>query len=267
LRTELSFLDAADWPGEQEHTEALRPILAGLGSRPAVVRVLDFGADKAPPFLHDVAARGLELLLSHPDALIAQLRAIILASRDRDIRILLPMVDEPEQLTDTAALVEQVATQLRVARVPPLGSMIETPRAVENVPLLAERSSFLSIGTNDLTATTLNTDRFAANAAKAHHPRVLRSIAATVAAAHQAGIPLEVCGEAASDPIMLPLLVGLGVDELSVGAARVGTVREWICQLDADEVAGLARSALTMDAAEEVEWAVRPLAAERALTG
>jgi phosphoenolpyruvate-protein kinase (PTS system EI component) len=267
LRTELAFLDASDWPSEQQHTEALEPILAGLGDKPAVVRVLDFGVDKAPPFLHDVAQRGLELLLAHPDAFIAQLRAIVLASQRHDIRILLPMVHDPGQLGQTSALIEHVAAELRVDRIPPLGSMIETPRAAQGASAIAERSHFLSVGTNDLTASTLGADRFAANAARAHHPLVLRSIAASVAAAHEAGIPIEVCGEAASDPITLPLLVGLGIDEVSVGAARVGAVREWIGHLDAKELAGLAHSALTMDAAEEVEWAARSLSVEHALSG
>ena len=266
LRTELAFLDSTDWPTEQQHSEALKPILAGLENQPAIVRVLDFGADKSPPFLHDVAQRGLELLLACPDAFAAQLRAIVLASRHHDIRVLLPMVDQPEQLVQSRALLERVCAQLGLDRTPPLGSMIETPTAAHTAPAIAERSDFLSVGTNDLTATTLGLNRFAANTARAHHPLVLRSIAASVVAAHDAGIPIEVCGEAASDPIMLPLLVGLGIDQVSVGAARVGTVREWIRQLDADETAGLARSALTMDAAEEVEWAVRPLAVEHALT-
>jgi phosphoenolpyruvate-protein kinase (PTS system EI component) len=138
--------------------------------------------------------------------------------------------------------------------------MIETPSAARNAGPIAGDSDFLSIGTNDLTATTLGTDRFAANGSRAYHPRVLRSIATSVTAADEAGIVIEVCGEAASDPIMLPLLVGLGVDELSVGAARVGEVRDWIRQLSGVESAGLARSALTMDTAEEVRWAVGAVA-------
>jgi phosphoenolpyruvate-protein kinase (PTS system EI component) len=142
--------------------------------------------------------------------------------------------------------------------------MIETPEAVRDADAIAGSSDFLSIGTNDLTAAILGADRFAANTACAHHPRVLRSIARSVAAAHDAGIPIEVCGEAASDPIMLPLLVGLGIDELSVGAAQVGVVRESTRRLNAAEMTGLAHSALTMDTAEEVAWAVRPLAAEPA---
>jgi phosphoenolpyruvate-protein kinase (PTS system EI component) len=265
LRTELAFLDAGGWPSEQEHANAVAPILAGLGSRPAVVRVMDFGVDKAPPFLAGVPHRGLELLLAHPTALRAQLRGIVVAAGDQDIRILLPMVDEPGQVIRSREFLKQVCGELGLESVPPLGSMIETPAAVEQARAIAGQSDFLSVGTNDLTASTLGADRFAANGARAHHPRVLRGIARSVRAAHDAGIPIEVCGEAASDPLMVPLLVGLGIDELSVGAARVGTVRDWICHLDGEETAGLARSALTMDSADEVEGAVRPLTIEHAL--
>jgi multiphosphoryl transfer protein len=137
--------------------------------------------------------------------------------------------------------------------------MIETPRAAHEASLIAEHSAFLSIGTNDLTAATLGADRFAANHARAYHPRVLRSIARSVAAAHDAGIALEVCGEAASDPVMLPLLVGLGVDEVSVGAARVGEVRGWIRGLSAEQAETVARLALTLDSPDEVARAVRSM--------
>ena len=265
LRTELAFLDAHEWPSEQEHTEALQSILEGLDGRPAVVRVLDFGADKSPPFLRDVPQRGIELLLAHPAAFAAQLRALLLAAQRHDVRVMLPMVQTAADVARSRGLLEQVAAQLGIEGLPPLGSMIETPAAADDAAAIAASSAFLSIGTNDLTSSTLGADRFAANTARAHHPRVLRSIARTVQAAHEANIPIEVCGEAASDATMLPLLVGFGIDELSVGAARVGPVREWIRQLSAAETAGLARSTLTMDTAEEVEWAVRPLATEGAL--
>jgi phosphoenolpyruvate-protein kinase (PTS system EI component) len=259
LRTELAFLDAADWPSEQQHVDALEPILAGLGGRRAVVRVLDFGADKSPPFLRGVPQRGLELLLSNADAFIRQLRAILMCARERDVRILLPMVNGPEQLMAARALVRHAARPLEVEKLPPLGSMIETPRACAQAAAIAERSGFLSIGTNDLTAATLGANRFAANDARAHDPRVLRLIAASVTAAHEAGIAIEVCGEAASDPVMAPLLVGLGVDELSVGAARVGVVRDWVRRLDEAGAAQVARAALTMESAEQVEVAAGPL--------
>jgi phosphoenolpyruvate-protein kinase (PTS system EI component) len=256
LRTELAFLDATEWPSERKHRDALEPILAGLQGRPAVVRVLDFGADKTPPFLHGVRHRGLELLLANAGAFEQQLRAILLCARGRDVRILLPMVCAPEEVVASGALIRLAADALGIEELPPIGSMIETPRAARNAALIAEHSSFLSIGTNDLTAATLGADRFAANSARAYDPRVLRSIAHTVAAAHEAGIALEVCGEAASETVMLPLLVGLGVDEVSVGAARVGEVRGWIRGLSAERAEALARTALTLDSPDEVARAV-----------
>jgi len=259
LRTELAFLDATAWPSEREHRAALEPILAGLQGRPAVVRVLDFGADKTPPFLQGVSERGLKLLLANPEAFTEQLQAILLGARAKDVRILLPMVDHPEEVVAAGALMRLAADALGIEALPPIGSMIETPRAAENASLIAEHSAFLSIGTNDLTAATLGADRFAANAARVYDPRVLRSIARSVVAAHDAGIALEVCGEAASDTVMLPLLVGLGVDEVSVGAARVGEVRSWIRRLNAEQAEGLARSALALDTADEVARAVRSM--------
>jgi phosphoenolpyruvate-protein kinase (PTS system EI component) len=262
LRTELAFLEWNGWPEEQDHTDALSLILSGLGDLRAVVRALDFGADKAPPFLRGVTARGLELLLANSDAFLRQLRAILLCARGRQVSILLPMVDEPIQIARSHALLERAARELGIQRTPDLGAMVETPLAAANAREIAEVSDFLSIGTNDLTASTLGADRFEANEARAHDPRVLRLIAQTVDAARDEGIPIEVCGEAASDPLMLPLLVGLGVSELSVGAAQVGAVRRWIRRLTARDADRLAQSTLAMDSAEEVERAIRPLAAE-----
>jgi phosphoenolpyruvate-protein kinase (PTS system EI component) len=260
LRTELAFLDAPSWPSRRDHVDALRAVLDGLGSRPAVVRVLDFGADKAPPFLHGTLQRGLELLLAHPEALADQLLAILEIAERRDVRIMLPMVQTVSQLRAVRGLLEELAT----GEIPPVGVMIETVEAVDNIRALAAEADFFSLGTNDLTAAILGVNRFAANPGRAHHPLVLRAVARSVAAAREAAISLEVCGEAASDPAILPILVGLGVDELSVGAARVGEVRGWIRRLDAREASGLARSALTMDTADEVKWAAEPLAAELA---
>ncbi len=256
LRTELAFLDASGWPSEQQHTDALRPILDGLRGRRAIVRVLDFGADKSPPFLGHVRERGLELLLAHPDAFMSQLRAILYSGRDRELLVLLPMVDSASQVADSRALLEHAADELGIARLPAVGSMIETPAAAEHAAAIAAECDLLSIGTNDLTASTLGVDRFTSGGAVAYDPRVLRLIAASVDAAHTARIPIEVCGEAASDPRMLPLLVGLGIDELSVGAAQVGAVRARIRALDAGDAGRLARSTLAMESAEDVEAAV-----------
>jgi phosphoenolpyruvate-protein kinase (PTS system EI component) len=240
LRTELAFLEHDHWPTEDEHRALLDAIHAPL----VTVRLLDFGGDKTPPFLRGTTARGIALLLEHPDALAAQLAAI----GDRTARVLIPLVASTEH-------VDAVARGL-----PPgaqVGAMIETPQAAAIAPALAERCAFLSIGTNDLTSATLGTDRFAANTAVAHHPRVLAEIARASQAAYDARIPLEVCGEAASDPIAMPLLVGLGVGELSVGAARVGTVRAWVRALDAAQARDLAARALQQATPEAVEELVR----------
>jgi phosphoenolpyruvate-protein kinase (PTS system EI component) len=125
-----------------------------------------------------------------------------------------------------------------------LGAMIETPAAVADAPAIAARAAFLSIGTNDLTASTLGVDRFAAGTARADDPRVLAAIARTVDAAHEAALTVEVCGEAAADPLMVPLLLGLGVDELSTGAARVGELRAQIRSLSLDACRTAAHVAL-----------------------
>jgi phosphoenolpyruvate-protein kinase (PTS system EI component) len=260
LRTELAFLDAHRWPDEQQHTDLLEPILERLGGAPAVIRVLDFGADKAPPFLAGIRERGIELLLEHDEAFVQQLRAIVACSPERDVRVLIPMVESAAQVAAVREALERVAVQLGATRVPPLGSMIETPLAAERAEQLAAASDFLSIGTNDLTATVLGLDRFAVNDACTHDPRVLSRIARSVIAAHRAGLVIEVCGEAASDPVMLPLLIGLGVDELSVGAARVGEVRRWVRGLSAGAASALASRALELDSAAEVEELVKATA-------
>ena len=244
LRTELAFLDAARWPGETEHRAALAPVLSALGTRTATVRVLDFGADKTPPFLTGTPLRGLELLLAHPEALDAQLRAAVDLGREADLRILLPMAESAEQVRAAQAAVERALAAVPGARAPALGAMIETRAAVAAAPEIAATADFLSIGTNDLAHAVLGSDRFAGGPAPAHHPQVLAAMAATARAAAGARVVLEVCGEAASEPTAVPLLVGLGAGELSVGAARVGAVRGWVRALRRDDARRAAAAAL-----------------------
>jgi phosphoenolpyruvate-protein kinase (PTS system EI component) len=254
LRTELAFLDASAWPSAHDHARALAPVLERVRGRTATVRVLDFGGDKTPPFLRGAQERGIALLLRHPDALAAQLEAILATAAATHLRVMLPMVTAPAE-------VEAVRAMLGNGRHPvQLGAMIETREAAAAADEIAAVSDFLSIGTNDLTHSALGSDRFAPGEAVAHHPSVLAPIAVTVAAAQRADIPVEVCGEAASDPIAAPLLVGLGVDELSVGASRVGAVRRWIRALDYAEAEGTAREALALSDAREVARLVDPTA-------
>jgi phosphoenolpyruvate-protein kinase (PTS system EI component) len=134
-----------------------------------------------------------------------------------------------------------------------IGAMVESVPAVEAAGELAAAADFLSIGTNDLAHAAVGSDRFAGAAPPVHDPRVLALIARTAAAAREAAIALEVCGDSASDPIAAPLLVGLGVEELSVGAAQVGRVRGWVRAMDHGALERTAREALALGSAEEVE--------------
>ncbi len=252
LRTELSFLEAKHWPTVAEHLRTLRPLLSQLRGLTATVRLLDFGADKTPTFLKGVHGRGVELLLDAPEALDAQLEAILEAGDGTELRILIPMVTEPGQVRAVRAAATAIAE--RTQQTPPLlAAMVEVPAAVTMADRIAPEVGMFSIGTNDLTSFQLGFDRTRPGHSPAHHPAVLRLIADTVSAARDVAIPVEVCGEAASNPLVMPLLVGLGVDELSVGAARVATVRAWVRALDYDELATVARQALGAESAAEVE--------------
>ncbi len=229
LRTELLFLDAKAWPTRAEQASFLGLILAPLKEKVVTVRLLDFGGDKTPPFLQRATGRGIELLLESPEALRAQLAAILDAGSGVSLRILIPMVSSPRQVT---AVHEVLATVLDGRPAPQVGAMIETPEAAHRASEIANVADFLSVGTNDLTQLLLGLDREQSKSAPVTDVRVLRLIDATVRAARETGIIVDVCGEAASDAAAMPILVGLGVDELSVAAARVGEVRRWIRGLD-----------------------------------
>jgi phosphoenolpyruvate-protein kinase (PTS system EI component) len=248
LRTELAFLEAHAWPTEEEHMLMLEPLLALLPGLTATVRVLDFGSDKTPPFLAGIETRGVRLLLDHEAALSAQLRAILRAAGESDLRILLPLVDSPEQVGAVRQLLREAAAATgRSAPLPPLGAMLETPLAVQRAHEIARAADFLSIGTNDLVQYTLGLDRTQplATARSAGDPRVLRLVGDAVEAAHDAGRTIEICGEAASVPDLATLYVGLGVDELSVAPARVDELRSTVRSIDAAEAGRAAAAVLS----------------------
>jgi phosphoenolpyruvate-protein phosphotransferase len=234
MRTELLFLEASSWPSLQEQVNAFRPVLAQLAGQTATVRLFDFGGDKTPPFLHGIRARGVEVLLDAHDAMRTHLLAVVEAGRGCDLRILVPMVTSAAQMRAVRQALEGDAH---------VGPMIETPEAAARADEIARESDFLSIGTNDLTQLALGLDREQSRRAPVLDVRVLSLIAQTMRAAHKARIPVDVCGEAASDWKALPIMVGFGVDEVSVAAARVGQVRQWIrgldfaeCQLESEKL-------------------------------
>jgi phosphoenolpyruvate-protein phosphotransferase len=237
LRTELAFLEATAWPSEAEHFAALTPVLAPLAGRTATVRTLDFGGDKTPPFLAGIDERGVALSLAHPEPFAAQLRAIVAAGEETKLRVMLPMVEDPDQLRTARALLPDDVQ---------LGAMIETPAAALRAAEIAAEADFLSIGTNDLVQYTLGLDRErpVATAHTAGHPAVLGHIASVVQAAHERGLTVEVCGEAAGEPELAALLVGLGVDELSVSPARLDEIRATVRRISASGELGDERGEL-----------------------
>ena len=250
LRTELAFLDASRWPTKAEHVAALTPPLSRLGGRVATVRTFDFGADKTPPFLAGDQRRGLELALAHSDALAAQLRAILRAGAGTKLRLLLPMVETAQQLREVRELVVAAAQEVGWTGPPPaVGAMIETPNAARHALDIALEADFLSIGTNDLVQYTLGLDRELplASARTAADPNVLALIGMVGAAGARAGLSVEVCGEAASEPPLAALLIGAGVTELSVAPSRLDELRAAVRSLDSVDAARVLRKAVTFD--------------------
>jgi phosphoenolpyruvate-protein kinase (PTS system EI component) len=262
LRTELGFLEASAWPTEDEHMQALAPLLALLPGMVATVRVLDFGSDKTPPFLAGTQERGLTLLLDRPESFSAQLRAILRTAGAAELRILVPLVESAQQVRAVRTLLRAAAAETGwSSALPPLGAMIETPVAARLAHEIALESDFLSIGTNDLVQYTLGLDRTqpVATARSAADPRVLRLVAATVEAANAAGVTVDVCGESASVPELAALYVGLGVDELSVAPARLDELRATVRALSAGLATAVAERALTATSENAVFTLAREL--------
>ncbi len=228
LRTEIPFTGARNWPTEAEHLAQLTPVLAELDGRPAVVRLLDFSGDKIPPFLAG-ARHGLTALLDAPHALDDQLSAILRAGRRARLAILIPMVTSLDEVRRVRGRLAEMSRRADVTA-PDLGIMVEVADTARNAETFAAEVGFFSIGTNDLTSEVLGIDRAdpRTGPALAADPRVLKLIEHVVLAAGDNAIPVSVCGDAAADPEVLPLLLRLGVRTLSVGAARVPKVAGWI---------------------------------------
>jgi phosphoenolpyruvate-protein phosphotransferase len=264
LRTELTFLEAADWPDEEAHRAVLEPILGLLEGKPAVVRVLDFGGDKVPPFLqreldHGAAhLRGLPALLHEKDALASQVRAALRAGPGTSLGILVPMVTSIREVRRAREIVEE-AVAATCSEMPEIGVMVEVPSAVLLADRLAAELDFLAIGTNDLTEHALGVNRRdpASRPALAAHPSVLTLINRVARAGREHGCTVRVCGEAAADPLVLPLLVGLGIETLSVSPAKVDEVRARVRRLAAEECTATSHAALGADSVEEVWDLVR----------
>ncbi|MBF8223110.1 phosphoenolpyruvate--protein phosphotransferase [Halomonas sp. 328] len=269
LRTEFIFMAHAQAPDLEAQIAEYREALDALDGRPLVARTLDVGGDKPlaywpvpqedNPFL---GLRGIRLALTRPEVLETQLRALLMASVGRPLRIMLPMVKDVAEFRTVRALFNRLLTELPEAERATdvqLGVMIEVPSAALLAPSLAAEVDFFSVGTNDLTQYTLAIDRGhpeLSAQADGLHPAVLRLIEMTVSAAHAQGKWVGVCGELASDAAAVPVLVGLGVDELSVSARQVPLVKARLREFDLAEARARAELALAQATAEAVRDAL-----------
>ncbi|MCU4563418.1 phosphoenolpyruvate--protein phosphotransferase [Acinetobacter sp. WU_MDCI_Abxc222] len=261
LRTELVFMAHSSAPSEATQEADYRIVLDALAGRPLVVRTLDVGGDKPLPYLPIaeeenpfLGLRGIRLTLRQPELLRQQLIALLKAADDRPLRIMFPMIGRVEEWRAAKAILDEVKATYPCADLQ-VGIMIEVPSAALLAPILAQEVDFFSIGTNDLTQYTLAIDRghpILSAEADGLHPSILQLIDQTVKAAHKYGKWVGICGELAADPKAVPILMGLGVDELSMSPNSIPLVKAQIRTLNYSQAQVLAKRALECDSATVV---------------
>ena len=269
FRTEFLFMDRTSVPSETEQMEAYQAVSRTMAGKEVIIRTLDVGGDKAIDYLGMdkeenpfLGHRAIRYCLDRPDLYKVQLRALLRAGAElRNIKIMLPLVTSLEEIRGGRALLEQCKSELEAEGLPydkdiSLGIMVETPAAALIADLLAQESDFFSIGTNDLTQYVMAVDRGNAKVEKLYttfHPAVLRSIRNVIQAAKQAGIPVGMCGEAAADPCLIPLLMNWGLDEFSVSASSVLATRARIHHWRSEEAGQVAQEAMSLSTAAGVQ--------------
>ena len=263
FRTEFLFMGASELPSEEEQFQAYKAAAETMEGREVIIRTLDVGGDKDIPYLglekEDnpfLGFRAVRYCLRNKDSYRVQLRALLRASAFGDIKIMVPLVTCVDEIRSVKALVKELMAELDAENIAynkdiQVGAMIETPAASLIADLLAKEADFFSIGTNDLTQYTMAVDRGNAKVAylySSYNPAVLRSMKNIIEAANAAGIMVGMCGEAAADPLLIPLLISFGLGEFSVSATSVlatrGTIAKW-SKAEADELAAKALSLAT----------------------
>jgi len=263
FRTEYLFLDETSAPSLEHQCELYGEVATRLDGLPLVIRTMDLGGDKWPAFLKprfeanpNLGLRGLRFsLLAAEDLFRIQLRALLRTSVAHDVRIMLPMVLGHADLQQALTIIREIAREEGIADVPPVGTLVETPAAVFAIDDILSGSDFVSIGTNDLTQFILAADRNALAMIDDYtvlHPSVLRAVHRVIEAANAAGKPVTVCGEAAGDPPVACLLVGLGVRGLSMSPVSAARVRYTLRATHQQDLEALARAALRSDSAQRV---------------
>ncbi len=275
FRTEYLFINRDAPPEEEEQFQAYRQAAVALKPHPVIIRTLDLGGDKLlsslavpnelNPFL---GWRAIRFCLQQADIFRAQLRAILRASAGGNVKIMYPMISGLAELTQANALLARCKDELRAENIPfndgmEIGAMIETPSAAMIADSLARRVQFFSLGTNDLIQYTLAVDRMNEKIAHLYeptHPAVLHLIKKTVDAARAHSVRVSVCGEVAGDPVLVPLLIGLGVDELSAAPSLIAQVKYLIRRLKVSEARELAAVALACESPTEIAARCQELA-------
>lgn len=271
FRSEFLFMDATSLPTEDEQFEAYRKAAVTLKGAPVIIRTLDVGGDKEIPYMNlqkednpFMGYRAVRYCLDNPDEYKVQLRALLRASAFGDIKIMVPLVTCVEEIRSVKALVEECKEELRAEGYKfneniEVGIMMETAAAANIPDLLAKESAFFSIGTNDLTGYTMASDRGNDKVAYLYswyYPAVLRAIKSIIQAGVKEGIMVGMCGEAAADPLLTPLLISWGMEEFSVSAPSVLRTRKVISQWTKADADALEAKVMQLETAEEVKAAL-----------
>ena len=272
FRSEFLFMDNTHLPTEEEQFEAYKLALETMDGKTVIIRTLDIGGDKDIPYMDFekeenpfLGFRAVRYCLANPDMYKTQLRAITRASAFGKAKIMVPLVTTVDEVRAVKKLVAEIKDELRAEGIPfdegiEVGCMTETAASAAIADLLAKEADFFSIGTNDLTGYTMAVDRGNAKVAylySAFQPAVLRSIRQIIKAAKEAGIPVGMCGEAAADPLMIPLLMSFGLDEYSVNPVLVLTARCIISKWSKAEADALAEKVMAMDNVEDIVAALK----------
>jgi phosphotransferase system enzyme I (PtsI) len=278
FRTEILYLNRKDLPTEEEHFQTYRRLAEDISPASATIRTLDIGGDKFLPNYSKgnemnpaMGLRAIRFSIKETDIFKTQLRGILRASAYGKLRILLPMISGIEEVRQTKAILEEVKRGLVKAKIPfdrgiKIGAMIEIPSASVTADILAREVDFFSIGTNDLIQYALAIDRINEHVSYLYeplHPAVLRIIRGVVQFAHQAGIPVAICGEMAAEPAYAIILLGLGLDEFSMNPVSIPKVKKMLRMLRFEETQSLVEQLFRFQTASEIERHVRKWMNER----
>lgn len=280
FRTEFLFMDRTAMPTEEEQFEAYKTVAEGLTGNPVIIRTLDIGGDKEIPYMGltkdenpFLGYRAIRFCLDRKDDVYKpQLRALLRASAYGNIKIMVPMVTCIEELREAKALIEEIKKELDEQNIPykkdiEVGIMVETAAASLMADVFAKEAAFFSIGTNDLTQYTMSVDRGNDKVSYLYstfNPAVLRSIKRIITCGREAGIMVGMCGEAASDPLMIPLLLAFGLNEFSMSASAILYSRKLITGYSTQELQAVADKAMSFSTAAEVELYMREFMAGQA---